>query len=291
MVHLLLALIVATSTQATAQTAVLAPVQPVATTSPIYQVGPADVLNIKVLDEPGLTNLYAVDSDGSITFPFLQRVDVGGKTVREIETLLTKALVPDWLNKPQVSVEIEKFRSRRIYVLGEVRTPGTYNIEGPMTLLEVIARAGSFTAAAGPEIIVQRYKDGIAAAVVSGPVLPDDPRGATVLRVNIEALREGRLSTNILLQDSDTIVIPEADRFYVTGFVKTPGFFVLKPNMSVRQAIAVAGGLTERGSSRGLIIIRKVKDKNGVVRDTEVKVKMTDLVRPNDTIQVRQRLI
>lgn len=285
MVQLLLSLVVALSAQPAAQTAAAAPVQ--TPTSPTYVVGPADVLAIKVFDELALSQAYSVDSDGTITFPFLGRVEVSGKTVRQIEADLTKALAGPWLRRPQLSVEIAQYRSRAIFVLGEVRSPGKYNIEGQVTLLEVIAKAGSLTATAGPTIIVQRYKDGLAAAVVAGPVLPDDPRGAEVMRVSVDDLREGRLTANILLQDSDTIFVPQADRFYVTGFVRTPGTFVLQLNMSVQQAIAVAGGFTERGSGRGIKIIRK--DKNG--KDIEINAKLSDIVRPNDTIKVRQRLI
>jgi polysaccharide biosynthesis/export protein len=91
----------------------------------------------------------------------------------------------------------------------------------------------------------------------------------------------------LLLQDSDMIIVPAAERYYVSGFVKTPGSFVLRPGMSVRQAIAEAGGLTERGSTRGLKILRK--DTNG--KEIEVDAKMSDPVKPNDTIKVRQRLI
>jgi polysaccharide export outer membrane protein len=80
--------------------------------------------------------------------------------------------------------------------------------------------------------------------------------------------------------------VPQADLFYVTGFVRTPGQYPLRPNMSVQQAIAAAGGLSERGSDRGIKILRRVNGK-----DVEVDVKPTDLVRPNDTIKVRQRRI
>jgi polysaccharide export outer membrane protein len=170
--------------------------------------------------------------------------------------------------------------------MGEVRTPGRYNIEGPMTLLEVIANAGSTTAAASNTIIVQRYKDGLAAAV-SAPVATGDARWAEVMRINLDDLREGKLSANLLLQDSDMIIVPPAERVYVSGQVKTPGSFVIRPGMTVRQAIAEAGGLTERGSTRGIKIIRK--DAQG--REVEVDAQMSDLVRPNDTIRVRQRFI
>ncbi len=264
------------------QAAIPAPTQ----ISPGYVIGPSDVLNIKVFNEADLSGPFSVDSDGTITFPFLGRVAVGGKTVRDIEAQLIKSLTGAYLRNPQVSVEIGNYRSRAIFILGEVKAPGKYSIEGPMTLLEVLAKAGSLTPAAGNTIIVQRYKDGLAAAVSNEPMLPGDPRGGEVMRVNVTDLNEGRLNANILLQDSDTIVVPAADRFYVTGYVKTPGSFVLRPGMSVQQAIAEAGGFTERGSRRGIKILRKVKEK-----DVEIDAKLTDPVRANDTIVVRQRLI
>jgi len=233
-----------------------------------------------------LSNKYTVDTDGSITFPLIGRFQVGGKTTREIEEGLTKALVPDWLKRGQVSVEIAQYRSRSIFVMGEVRNPGRYSIEGPMTLLEVIANAGSTTATASNTIIVQRYKDGLVAAVAA-PAMPGDDRSAEVLRISLDDLREGRLSANLLLQDSDTIIVPPAERVYVSGYVKTPGAYVLRTGMTVGQAIAEAGGISERGSSRGIKIIRK--DAKG--REVEIDAKMSDSLRPNDRIQVRQRLI
>lgn len=284
MMHILLSLAVLL----TVQTAAPAPSQAAGPGQPTaaYVVGPSDVLGVKVFAEPDLSSNYNVDADGTITFPFLQRVPVSGKTVQEIEFLLTKLLADGYVNHPQVSVVITQFRSRSIYVLGEVRSPAKYNIDGPVTLLEVIAQAGSFTANAGPNIIVQRYKEGLQGVVAGTPVTPGDPRGAEILRVSQEDLREGKLQANIILQDGDTIFVPAADRFYVTGFVKTPGSFKLEPNMTVQQAIAVAGGISERGSTRGIKIIRKVKGK-----DVEIDVEMSDVVRPNDTIRVRQRLI
>ena len=282
MMPLLLAFVVLLTAQVPPQAAIPAPTQ----ISPGYVIGPSDVLNIKVFNETDLSGPFSVDSDGTITFPFLGRVTVGGKTVRDVEAQLIKALTGSYLRNPQVAVEIGNYRSRAIFILGEVKAPGKYSIEGPMTLLEVLAKAGSLTPAAGNTIIVQRYKDGLAAAVSNEPMLPGDPRGGEVMRVNVTDLNEGRLNANILLQDSDTIVVPAAERFYVTGYVKTPGSFVLRPGMSVQQAIAEAGGFTERGSRRGIKILRKVKEK-----DVEIDARLTDPVRANDTIVVRQRMI
>jgi len=291
MLHTLFSLILLVTAQVAVPAQAPAPTAPAPAAAPLpfnatYKIGGSDVLSIKVFNEDPLTNKYTVDSDGSITFPLIGRFQVGGKTTREIETELTAALANGWLNRPQVAVEIAQYRSRSIYVLGEVRTPGRYNIEGPMTLLEVIANAGSTTPTASNTIIVQRYKDGLAAAV-SAPTAPGDNRWAEVTRINLDELREGKLSANLLLQDSDMIIVPPAERYYVSGFVKQPGSFVLRPGMTIRQAIAEAGGLTERGSTRGVKIMRK--DKDG--REIEVDAKMSDLVKPNDTIKVRQRLI
>ena len=278
----------------TSQVAAAGQVQPATTIKPppppqytaTYKVGANDVLGIKVFGEEDLSNKYTVDTDGSITFPLIGRFQVGGKTTREIEEGLTKALVPDWLKRGQVSVEIAQYRSRSIFVMGEVRSPGRYSIEGPMTLLEVIANAGSTTATASNTIIVQRYKEGIA-ATVAAPAMPGDDKSAEVLRISLEDLRQGRLSANLLLQDGDTIIVPPAERVYVGGFVKTPGSYMIRPGMTVGQAITEAGGVSERGSTRGITIVRK----DGKGREVEIDAKMSDLVRPDDQIKVRQRRI
>ena len=279
-----LALVLTAQTAASGQAAI--PPPPIQLAAPAtYQIGATDVLGIKVFGEESLSNSYTVDSDGSITFPLLGRIQVSGKTTREIEEQITQLLAAGYIRKPQVSVEIATYRSRSIFVIGEVKSPGRYTINGPQTLLEVIAHAGSTTAAASDTIIVQRYRDGIAAAVAA-PALPGDSQAVEVFRVSLTELREGRPTANILLQDSDTIIVPPAERFYVTGFVRQPGSFALRPGMTVRQAIAEAGGVTERGSSRGIKIIRK---ENG--KEVELDADMADLVKPNDTIRVRQRLI
>lgn len=253
--------------------------------SPTYLVGPADVLKIQVFEEASLSGNYSVDTDGTISFPFLNRVQVRGKTLSEVESIITTGLRAGFVLRAQVSAEIFQYRSRSIYVMGEVKAPGKYTIEGQATLLEVIAKAGSFTAAAGPDIVLQRYKDGMAAAV-SAPAKADSPDTAEILRVKIDDLKAGLFTANILLQDSDTIIVPSAERYYVTGFVRAPGSFVLRPGMTIAQAIAEAGGLTERGSNRRIKVTRKVNGK-----DVELDAQPSDLVRPNDTIKVPQRLI
>jgi polysaccharide export outer membrane protein len=248
---------------------------------PAYAVGPNDTLAIKVFDEPSLSGAFRVDADGSITYPLIGRVDVGGKTVRDVEQHLTALLADGYLRRPQVSVEISEYRSRSIFVMGEVRSPGKYAIEGEVTLLEVLAKAGSVTPTAGNEVLVRRMKDGRGGV---DPALPQAEGSVEVLRVDLDDLRTGRAGLSLLLQDGDTIIVEPAPRFYISGFVRSPGNYVLQPRMTVQQAIAIAGGLSERGSDRG-IKIQRTENGKLVERDAS----LTDFVQPNDTIRIRQR--
>ena len=252
-----------------------------AVVAPSYTIGPDDELKIQVFDEPTLSGSFRVDNDGSFTFPLLGRVLVRGLTVREAEQMLKKQLENGFVNRAQVSVEVVQFRSRSIYIMGEVRTAGKYPLQGDVTLLELLSLAGSLTNEAGDELRILRPRDG---SVPSAALQPGDD--ADVIRISLEDLKLGRLSQNILLHDGDTVIVPTAERFYVYGHVKQPGSFVLRRGMTVQQAIVEAGGVTDRGSTRRLKVRRKVGDQF-----KEISIKLTDLVQPGDTIQVPQRFI
>src|SRR5574341_940789 len=195
-----------------------------------YTVGVADVLKVTVFNEPDLTGSFRIDDDGSISYPLLGRVLVGGKTVREIEDILKKRLLDGYVRNPQVSVEVEQFRSRTIFIIGEVRNGGKYPLQGEMTLLEVLALAGSVTPEASSEILILRRRD----KSVVGPASPDDP--VEQLRANLDDMKSGRLSANIPLQDGDTVYVPTAERFYVSGHVRNPGSFKFTRGLTVQQA-------------------------------------------------------
>lgn len=249
---------------------------------PGYAIGEHDTLAVKVFDEPALSGTFRVDGDGTITYPLLGRVAVAGLTVRAVEQRLTSLLADGYLRRPQVAVEVVEYRSRSLFIMGEVRMPGKYAIEGDVTLLEVLAKAGSLTPTAGSEILIRRMKE----AGAGQPALPEAQDSIEVMRVNLDDLKTGVAAVNITLQDGDTIIVEPAPRFYISGFVRNPGYYVLQPKMTVQQAIAVAGGLTERGSNRGLKVQRT---ENG--KPVERDIKLTDPVQPNDTIRVRQRYI
>lgn len=245
-----------------------------------YVIGSQDQLKITVFDEPDLSTNYRVDTDGMITFPLIGRVPARGLTLAEFQDRLIARLAAGYIRNPQVRVEIDQYKSQNVFVIGEVRSPGKVTMTGTMSLIEALAMAGSPTTAASNELVVvhpRRPKEG-------SPTLPEDDRDAETTRVNIKDLQVGKAGQNIVLQDGDTIYVPKAQTFYVTGQVRNPGSYVLDPGMTVLQAISLAGGLSERGSDRGIKIIRIVDSKR-----KEIDVKQTDIVLPNDTIQVRQK--
>jgi polysaccharide biosynthesis/export protein len=249
-----------------------------------YVIGAQDQISITVVDETDLTGKFRVDGDGMFTYPYLGRVAAAGLTLTELQTRLTTKLQNGYVKNPQVRVEMDVYKSQSVYVIGKVRTPGKIQMTGTqMTLLEALAMAGSPTADASNEIIVVHPKKPIPAGTVVPP--PDATNEGEEIRVNRRDLELGRTGQDVILRDGDIINIPEAQRFYITGQVRNPGFYVLDPGMTVEQALVLAGGLSERGSTRGLAATRLVNGKR-----TDVSLKLEDKVQPNDTITVKQRL-
>src|SRR5688500_7552158 len=116
-----------------------------------YVIGAHDVLTIAVFDQEDLGGKYPVDADGTFTFPLIGRVKAGGLTLRQLETELRRMLMDGFFKNPQISVAVEQYRSQRIFIVGEVRNPGTYPLTGEMSLIEAISRAGSTLPSAGGE--------------------------------------------------------------------------------------------------------------------------------------------
>jgi len=248
-----------------------------------YIIGPLDVLSITVWESPDLSGKFSVEADGSFTFPLIGRVKAGGLTLRQFEGELKAKLADGYFKNPQVSVAVETYRSQRIFIVGEVRNPGTYPLTGDMTLIEAIARAGSTTPNASLEAIVVRAAAGRAA---DGPTLPGQQHpAAETRRVNLRDLQSGALSENLALRDGDTIFVPRAESIYVFGQVKNPGAYALQtPDTTVLQALSLAGGVTDRGATNRIRIVRVVKGAK-----QELKVKLGDRVQPGDTIIVPER--
>lgn len=242
---------------------------------PSYIIGPQDQLSITVYDESELTGKYRVDNDGFFSFPLLDRLHAAGRSVADLQVEITTLLGNGFLRNPQVRVEVDQYKSRSVFVSGEVRAPGKITMNSSaMTLLEALAQAGSPTSGASNDITVTRRPEGSGTA-------DSEP---TLLRVSRRDLETGKAGHDLVLQDGDIIHVSPAQRFYIAGHVRNPGFYVLEAGMTVQQAIALSGGLTDRGSDRGLIATRLVNGKA-----VDVSVKLEDRVLANDTLNVRQR--
>ena len=246
-----------------------------------YVIGPQDILMIAVFDQEDLGGKYPVDSDGTFTFPLIGRVKAGGLTLRELESEIKRLLKDGFFKDPQVSVGVEQYRSQKIHIVGEVRNAGTYPLAGDMSLIEAIARAGSTLPSASGEALIVRAKSGRAA---EGPILPG-AENVEVTSVDLRDLQSGALSQNLALKDGDTIFVPRAESVYVFGQVKNPGAYALQQRTTtVLQALSLAGGVNERGATGRIKIVRIEKGKT-----VEIKAKLTDIVRPGDTIMVPER--
>jgi polysaccharide export outer membrane protein len=243
-----------------------------------YLVGTQDVLNITVFEQAELSGRYTVEADGSFTFPLVGRVKAGGRTLRQFESDLKRLLADGFFLNPQVAVAVEQYRSQRIFVVGEVRQPGSYALTGDMTVVETLARAGSTTSLASGEVVIVRGGQG------ARPTSPGDEEAAQVIRVSVKELESGNMRMNVQLRDGDTVFVPRAESLFVFGEVKNPGVLTMQPEMTVRQALAVAGGATEQAATNRIRIVRII---NG--RKQDLKVKLEDLVLPGDTIVVPVR--
>lgn len=240
-----------------------------------YIVGAHDVLMITSYDQPGLSGKFTVEVDGTFSFPMLGRVDVGGMALREVERLLKRQLVERGLfNNPQITVAINQYRSRKIFVLGEVRKPGVYPLSGAMRLVEALALADSTLPTGSSEVVIIPATDGFTRQ-------PDQ----SVIRVNLRELEIGDMAQNVALKDGDTIMVPRAEDVYVFGQVKSPGAYALRQDdMTVLQALSLAGGVTDRGSTGRIEIVRIVDGER-----VEIKADLADLVLPGDTVVVKER--
>jgi polysaccharide biosynthesis/export protein len=243
-----------------------------------YLIGPQDVLNIQVFDQADLGGKYTVETDGTFSFPLIGRVTAGGMTLRKFEAELKKKLADGYFRNPQVTVGVEQYRSQRVFVMGEVRNPGPVALTGGMTLIEALARAGSTLPSSSGEVAIVR------APGAKGPVLPDPEKGADIMRASIRDLEGGSMKQNIELRDGDTIFVPRAESAYVFGQVKAPGAYTIQKDTTVLQALSLAGGVTENGAMNRVKVVRLV---NGEKK--ELKVKLTDLVKPGDTIIVPEK--
>ena len=219
-------------------------------------------------------------------------MSVGGLTLRGVQTAIESQLLEGgFFRDPQVAVAIDQYRSQKIYIVGEVRTPGAYPLSGDMRLVEALALAGSTLPSASGEAVIVRPANAlvvestlVAEAAGGYSELPDDSSDQ-VVRVDLRDLENGDVSQNVRLRNNDTVFVLRAESVYVFGQVNNPGAYPLRQkDTTVLQALSLAGGVTDRGSTGRIRIVRIVDGEK-----EEVDVELTDFVLPRDTIVVPER--
>ena len=238
-----------------------------------YRLGAGDVVRITVYSNPDLTTEAQITQQGNITFPLIGSVQIGNMEKSQAEQIIARRLGEGgFVVKPQVNVLVLGFKSHQISVLGQVNRPGKYPIEQASTLADLLAMAGGIAQTGGDVIThISKGADGKTAK-----------RDIDIL----EALRNGSMEKNFPVANGDIIFVPRAPQFYIYGEVQRPGAFRLEKDMTVMQAISVGGGLTMRGTERGIRVNRHLPD--GKVQTLQTAT--TDPVRENDVIFVRESL-
>ena len=235
-----------------------------------YQIGAGDVLKITIYDHPDLLTIARVDNDGYILFPLAGRVRVGGLTTTGASQTIAAILGADYIVNPQTSVFVEEFRSKKVFIIGEVVRPGLYELSGPTTLLELVSKAGGLTRGAGRNATIRR------------PVA-DGAAGEKNIEVNIaDLLQSGPETVDVPLMDGDSVTIAKAAVIYVTGQVNRPSAFTVEPDTTVIKAITMAGGFTALAAQGKIKIIRKI---NGVEKIFE-KVPLHEKLLPEDVMVI-----
>ncbi len=203
-----------------------------------YQIGPGDLLDVKVYEAPDLSAPESrVSTSGTVTYPLLGEVELGGLTVREAEKKLQKLLQAKYVKNPHVSIFVKEYKSKRVAVVGAVKNPGDYELLNRGHLLEAIALAGGLTDKAGNTVyLTHRSTD-------------------KQIKIDLdELLVKGNTSLNLPVQMGDTVFVPEAGVYYVNGAVKKGGEFPLKKPVTVGRAIEIAGGLATGARSHATLI-------------------------------------
>ena len=225
-----------------------------------YLLGEGDLLRISVFEAKELDTTVRVSSRGLVALPLIETVDLKGLTAIEAEEKIEALYSQRYIKNPHVSIFVEEHISQRITLVGQFKTPGTFDYPNKQRLLNAIALGGGLSDKAGQMVQIRRSRQ------VQGQ--PD------VMMVDLDQLIiNGNVQLNIEINGGDVIFIPEAGTFFVDGAVRKPGAYAIKHRTVLQEALVEAGGLEPWA----------VKDKVKLVRLTqngERKMMDLDLSRP-----------
>lgn len=238
-----------------------------------YLLGSGDIVRISVYDQPDLALETRIDENGAINFPLIGNVTIAGETAANAQNRIAERLLRGgFVKNPQVNLVVVQYRSKQISVLGQVNRPGKYPLESVSTLTDVLALAGGVSPAGADTVILVRKPE-------------DKPK--YIKKIDTLALyMDGKVELDMDVLQDDIIYVPRAPVYYIYGEVQRPGAFRLERDMSVMQALSVGGGVTVRGTQRGIQIRRRGAD--GKVMTIEPS--LSDTVLADDVLYVKESL-
>jgi len=222
-----------------------------------YVLGPEDQITVRVFAADDIPDKpVQIDNDGTVTLPMIGQVHAAGLTVEQLQDNLVTAY-KKYFKNPQVTVQVNDFRSQPVSVAGNVNTPGVVQLRGNRNLMEVIGQAGGLRADAGDSVLITRnLSEG--SIPVAGAFT--DPTGKySIAHIDIRAVMSGKdPEGNILIKPHDVVTVPRARMIYVLGNVGRPGGYVMTDNetMSLTQAIALAGGWDKTAALSAARVLR-----------------------------------
>jgi polysaccharide export outer membrane protein len=242
---------------------------------PLLQLGPGDQVKMEVFGRPEMDTTTYIADDGTVRVPLAGPVNINGLSPGEAGQKVEAALkTGQFLVDPHVTFTVLLSRSQRVSVLGEVHAPGRYPIEANTTVLDLIAQAGGATDKGSDTIYVLR---------------PDGTGALRRIPVSLKGALDAKDTTPAVLQTlqgGDSIFIPVAEQFYIAGEVRQPAMYRLESGMTLTQAIARAGGVTEKGSTSRVSIKRHAANGDFVV----LSGKPNEKIQPDDVITVKERI-
>jgi polysaccharide biosynthesis/export protein len=240
--------------------------------APEYKLGPGDAIKVQVYQNPDLSLEARVSETGTISYPLVGNVAIGGLSISQAEKRIADGLQrAQILKQPQVNIVLLQVRGNQVTVLGQVQKPGRFPLETTtVRVSDMLAAAGGVTPTGDDVLVVSGQRDG-------------KPFRKSI---DIPTLFKGASADDdILLHPGDTIYVGKAPTFYIYGEAQHPGTYKIERGMTVLQALAQGGGPTARGSER--IRLNRTRPDGTVV---QLDPRMTDPVLPGDVLYVKESL-
>jgi len=250
-----------------------APTGSAAADIPAYRIAPGDMIRVSVYQSPDLTLETRVDETGAISYPLVGAVVVGGSSVAAAEEKIAKLLRDGgFMVAPHVTIAVLQVRGSQVTVLGQVAKPGRFPLDSTdARLTDLLALAGGVSPTGSDVVVLTGTRNG-------------KPIRREIDLQNLAA--EGDASGNVRLEAGDMIYVNRAPTFYIYGEVQKPGSYRLERGMTVLQALATGGGLTPKGTQRGLTIHRRRADGSMQV----IEPKLDDALEVNDVLNIRESM-